>query len=519
MVFVTNEMSNVPATDAGRTDYDVLVAGAGPVGLMLATELRLAGVRVLVVERREEIDTAPKAGAVNTASVEAFERRGLLPALKAALRRLSPDGDVSLMRSPFVGHFGGIQVPADPVDAEDPALRGRGADGWYLTVPQAEVERILGRRAAELGVEVRRGVEVCGFDEDETGVTVHLDGGGDVRVAWLVGCDGGRSLVRRLAGFEFTGTDPRMTGRQAMVALEGAERLKRGWQHTPDGVYVYGPKPGRVRTIEFDGPPADRDAPVTAAEIEASLRRVSGVDVRVTEVVSGGRFTDNARQATTYRRGRVLLCGDAAHVHSPFSGQGLNLGIGDAVNLGWKLAATVRGWAPEGLLDTYTAERHPIGARVLDWTRAQVSVMRGDADSRALRDVVSDFLGTRDGATYYVKRISGLWQRYDLGGGHPLVGATMPDLRLDDGTRLADHAHEGRALLVDLAGDDRPAVLAKPYAGRLKLVRSGSEGAGVSGLLVRPDGFVAWASADAGDTAGLRAALTRWLGDDTSRVN
>ncbi|WP_329259864.1 FAD-dependent monooxygenase [Actinoallomurus sp. NBC_01490] len=506
-----------PTTDTGRRDYDVLVAGAGPVGLMLATELRLAGARVLVVERREEPDTTVKAGAINTASAEAFERRGLLPAVEAVLRRLFPDAPKAAgsRRPASVGHFGGIQVPADPVDEEGPGLRDRGRPGWYLMIPQVEVERILGRRAAELGVEVRRGAEVCGFDEDEAGVTVHLDDGGDVRAAWLVGCDGGRSLVRRLAGFEFPGTDPQITGRQAVGTVEGAELLERGWQHTPTGVYVYGPMPGRVRTVEFDGPPADRKAPVTAAEIEASLRRVSGVDVRVTEVITAGRYTDNARQVTNYRRGRVLLCGDAAHVHSPFSGQGLNLGLGDAVNLGWKLAATVRGWAPEGLLDTYTGERHPIGAWVLDWTRAQVALMRGDADTRALRAVVSDLLGTRDGATYYVKRISGLWQRYDLGNGHPLVGATMPDLRLDDGTRLSDHTHEGRALLVDLAGNDRLAALAKPYAGRLKLVRAGSDGAGVSGLLVRPDGFVAWATDGAGDPAGLEAALTRWLGDAT----
>jgi 2-polyprenyl-6-methoxyphenol hydroxylase-like FAD-dependent oxidoreductase len=501
-------------------DYDVLVAGAGPVGLMLATELQLVGARVLVVERRDELDTALKAGAINTAAAEAFERRGLLPALEAVLTRLFPDAPKAAgsRRPPSVGHFGGIQVPAAPVDEEDPSLRGRGAAGWYLQVPQAEVERILGARAAELGVEVRRGVEVRGFDAAEAGVTVHLEGSDDVRVAWLVGCDGGRSLVRRLAGFEFPGTDPEITGRQAVAAVKGAERLGRGWQHTPTGVYIYGPMPGRVRTVELDGPPASREAPVTAAEMEASLRRVSGVDVRVTEVISGTRYTDNARQATTYRRGRVLLCGDAAHVHSPFSGQGLNLGIGDAVNLGWKLAATVQGWAPEGLLDTYTSERHPIGAWVLDWTRAQVAVMRGDAYSRALRGVVSDFLGTRDDATCYVRRISGLWQRYDLGNGHPLVGTTVPNFWLDDGTRLADHTHEGQALLVDFAGDEQLAALAKPYAGRLELVRGSSDGAGVSGLLVRPDGFVAWASADgASAPVGLKAALARWLGDDTSR--
>ncbi|MFG2417007.1 FAD-dependent monooxygenase [Streptomyces goshikiensis] len=502
-------------------DHDVLVAGAGPVGLMLATELALAGVRVVVVERRTEPDTAPRAAGINTASAEAFERRGPLPAVEAVRGRLPFQGDRE--RAPFAGHFGGIHVPAGAVDEQDPVLRGRGPH-WFLAVPQVEVERILGERAAELGVEVRTGVEVRGFDADEDGVTVHLrngdgdgndaDGGdADVRVAWLVGCDGGRSLVRRLAGFEFAGTDPLITVRQATGTVEGAELLGQGWQHTPTGVYHYGPTPGWIRTVELDGPPADREAPVTAAEMDASLRRVSGVDVRVSEVAEGGtRFTDHARQATAYRRGRVLLCGDAAHVHSPFSGQGLNLGLGDAVNLGWKLAATVRGWAPEGLLDTYTGERHPVGAGVLDWTRAQVAAMRGDAYSGALRAVVTDFLGTRDGATLYARRISGLGQRYDLGDGHPLVGALMPRLRLDDGSRLADHTHGGRALLVDLTGDDELAALAEPYGGRLELLRGSSDGAGVRGLLVRPDGFVAWASATGGP-AGLEAALTRWLGD------
>jgi 2-polyprenyl-6-methoxyphenol hydroxylase-like FAD-dependent oxidoreductase len=502
---------------SAKTNHDVLVAGAGPVGLMLATELQLAGARVLVVERREDLDTATKAEGINAASAEAFERRGLLPSLLALHRPYSNNPEVvGSDRRRFAGHFGGIQVPADPVDEDDPALRDRGPAGWGpLQVPQVEVERILGQRAAELGVEVRRGAGVCAFDEDEAGVTVALERGDDVRVAWLVGCDGGHSWVRRLAGIEFVGTDPELTGRHGSFTVEGAEHLPRGWQYTPNGLYVIGPMPGRLRTVEFDGPPAEREAPVTAAEMEASLRRVSGVDVRVTDVISSARFTDNARQATTYRRGRVLLCGDAAHVHSPFSGQGLNLGIGDAVNLGWKLAATVQRLAPDDLLDTYTSERHPIGAWVLDWTRAQVAVMRGDPASSALRAVVTDFLDTRDGATHYVKSTSGLAQRYDMGDGHPLVGAMMPNLRLDDGTRLADHADDGRAFLVDLAGDDRLADLVEPYARRVKLIRTRPDGAELSGLLVRPDGFVAWAAAgDASDHAGLQVALTRWLGAD-----
>jgi 2-polyprenyl-6-methoxyphenol hydroxylase-like FAD-dependent oxidoreductase len=285
-----------------KMDYDVLVAGAGPVGLMLATELQLAGARVVVVERRTELDTAIKAGGINTASVEALERRGFLAALEAVNGQRA-----ERRRPPSVGHFGGIQVPAEPVDGEDPSLRGRGAAGWYLQVPQVEVERILGERAVELGVEVRRGVEVRGFDADEGGATVHLEGGDDVRVPWLVGCDGGRSLVRRQAGFEFPGTDPVITGRQAVATVEGAERLGQGWQHTPTGVYVYGPMPGWVRTVELDGPPADRETPVTAAEMEASLRRVSGVDVRVTEVISGTRYTDNARRQRLSRLRGVAI--------------------------------------------------------------------------------------------------------------------------------------------------------------------------------------------------------------------
>jgi 2-polyprenyl-6-methoxyphenol hydroxylase-like FAD-dependent oxidoreductase len=490
---------------------DVIVVGAGPVGLMLATELRLAGAAVLVLERRAEPDTAIKAEGINCAAAEAFERRGLLPEL-LDLHRPYGDGPAA---GRHVGHFGGIGIPADPVDADDAVLRHRGAAGWgMLLVAQVQVERILQRHAEGLGVEVLRGVEVLDLQEDSGGVMVRSTNGADLHAGWVVGCDGGHSTVRRIAGFEFVGTDPEIIGRHAMATVEGADALRRGWQHTPRGLYVYGPKPGRVRTVEFGAPVGDRDAPMTAAEMQASLRRVSGADVRVRDVLAGGRFTDNTRQATTYRRGRVLLCGDAAHVHSPFSGQGLNLGIGDAVNLGWKLAATVHGWAPEGLLDTYTDERHPIGASVLDWTRAQTAVMRGDHSARALRAVVESLLGTRDGATFYVKQTSGLAQRYPGGSGHPTVGALTPNFELADGTRLSDHTRDGRALLLDADGDDGLASLAAPYAGRLTMIRRRvPTDADIGALLVRPDGYVAWAvAAGERDHDGLTDALTRWLG-------
>jgi flavin-dependent dehydrogenase len=322
---------------------------------------------------------------------------------------------------------------------------------------------------------------------------------------WLIGADGGRSTVRRLAGFDFPGTDPQITGHQALVEMSGHEALRGGWNVTGTGVYVHGPMPGRILTVEFDGPPADRDAPIDAAELQAALRHTSGVDVTVHKVFTATRFTDNARQATTYRKGRVLLAGDAAHVHSPFGGQGLNLGLGDAMNLGWKLAAELQGWAPEGLLDSYTTERHPIGAWVLDWTRAQVLLMRPEPYPRALRHIVEDMAMTTDGATYLASSIAGVRQRYDLGEEDPLVGRSAPDLRLDDGTRLNDHLHDGSGVLVDPTGS----IQADGYDGRLHVLRTGcADRPDLKGLLVRPDGIVAWAGAE----ESLASALTRWLG-------
>ncbi|MFD3405664.1 FAD-dependent monooxygenase [Kribbella sp. NPDC058693] len=394
-------------------DYDVVVAGAGPVGLMLACELRLAGVDVLVVERLTEPDLTIKAGSINLPTAEALYRRGLLPALQeqqqlmlqqfarmAGVSAPAPSGDVASgptpappKRPPIAGHFGGILVGAENVDFADPEFRDAGPASSIFLVNQQTIELVLAERATELGVDVRRGVELTGFVADDNGVRVQL-GDEEVAAGWLVGCDGGRSIVRKLAGFDFIGTDPEITGHQAMVELEGAENLTLGWHSTDTGIYAYGPIPGRILTVEFDGPPIDRDAPITAAELESSLRNVTGADVTITKVITATRFTDNARQATTYRKGRILLAGDAAHVHSPFGGQGLNLGIGDAVNLGWKLAATINGWAPDTLLDTYTTERHPIGEWVLDWTRAQITIMRPDRHARALRPVIADLLNT-----------------------------------------------------------------------------------------------------------------------------
>ncbi|MRH90204.1 FAD-dependent oxidoreductase [Nocardia sp. SYP-A9097] len=500
---------------------DVVVVGAGPVGLMLACELRLAGVDVLVLERLAEMDLTVKAGAVNVPTAQALSRHGLLPELQeqhdASMARMAtflrgmgaeprPAGERLVP-----GHFAGIQLDGAAIDLDDPAFQDAGpaAAAWFVS--QQGIEIVLARRALELGVEIRRGVEVTGFDDDGVGVTLDC-ADRTVRAGWLVGCDGGRSIVRKIAGFDFPGLDPEITGRQALVEMTGAEAVAPGWHATPTGIYVYGPMPGRFLTVELDGPPADRTAPITAQELEQSFRTVTGVEVRISNVLSATRFTDNTRQVPDYRKGRVLLAGDAAHVHSPFGGQGLNLGIGDAVNLGWKLAAVVRGWAPTDLLDTYTAERHPVGAWVLDWTRAQVALMRTDPRSRALRAITTELLSTRDAATAIFKKISGVLHRYDLGGTHPLTGAITPDLELANGTRIGDHFRTGQAVLFDFT--DSPAVRAPAAAhpDRVQVITTKpAQPHTVSAILVRPDGIVAWAT-DTSDTTGLPEALTRWFG-------
>jgi 2-polyprenyl-6-methoxyphenol hydroxylase-like FAD-dependent oxidoreductase len=481
--------------------YDVVVAGAGPVGLMVAGELALRGATVLVIERLTEPDLTIKAGSITVPTAEAFDRRGLLPEMRASqelsmakmrefVRSRLPPGGPPANGTParFLGHFGGIMLSDDRLDPAAAGVSGHGAAETVSLVGQAEIERILAERAAKLGVQLWRGAELADLDQDGDGVRAHLRDGRSVESKWLVGADGGRSVVRRAAGFDFPGTDAQITGHQAVVEMDGTDGLRPGWNATATGVYAHGPTPGRILTVEFDGPPADRDAPVHAAELQASMRHVSGVEVTVHKVLTATRFTDHARQASTYRIGRVLLAGDAAHVHSPFGGQGLNLGIGDAMNLGWKLAAELHDWAPPGLLDTYTAERHPIGAWVLDWTRAQIAIMRPDPYARALRHVVADLAATTDGTTYLATCIAGVRQRYDLPGDSPLVGLGAPD------PELAAHLRDGRGVLVGAA--------AKGYADRLHMVE------GSPAMLVRPDGIVAWVEGD----GSLDEALRTWFG-------
>lgn len=517
------------------------VVGAGPVGLVLAAELALCGARVQILERLAEPSEAMKAGAINVPTAEALDRRGLLPAAEQVQREMlervgsfartaddqPPGGGRPAPGPRFTGHFAGMVLDADLVDWSDPDLAAHTAvDGGKL-VPQRELEELLAGHVARLGLPVCRGVEVTALEDTGDGVLVGTTAG-PVRTGWLVGCDGGRSTVRRLAGIDFPGTGPELTGHLAVADIADASMLADGWVWSARGgvpLRATARASGHrgVRRPSRRPPPrsaslarGDPLAPVTLDDVQTSLRRVSGTDVTLTALHGAAtRWTDNARQAATYGAGRVLLAGDAAHVHSPFGGQGLNLGVGDAMNLGWKFGAVVAGWAPEGLLDTYDAERRPLGAWVLDWTRAQIGVMRGDAKSAALREVVADLLSTREGATYAVKKISGVTQRVDLPGDHPLIGRYVPDLRLGDGSRLVDHGHGGGFLLLDGTPDGTFARRASAWAGRVSFVRD--DHATPTGVLVRPDGVVAWASDTTDLTAvtGLEAALRRWTGAPT----
>ncbi|MFJ7085926.1 FAD-dependent monooxygenase [Streptomyces griseus] len=502
--------------------HDVVIAGAGPVGLFLANELALGSSSVVVLER--EADPHPPLEALplglrglNASSVETFYRRGLLQQLlkasgvDAAMVGADPDADQTPgPRS--LGHFAGITLDAADIDPAALVYRlpGPAMDG-FMTSLEA-VTDVLTERAAVLGVSIVRGAPVTAVTQDEHTVTVTA-GGQDYRARWLVGCDGGRSTVRPLSGFSFVGTEPLFTGYVAKVTFADTHQLPLGFQLTPTGMYLRTSLEGHLGMMDFDGGAFDRTQQLTREHLQAVLRRVSGIEVTLEEMHLASSFTDRAMQATAYRHGRVLLAGDAAHIHSPLGGQGLNLGIGDAINLGWKLAATVRGDAPKDLLDTYTAERHPVGAAVLDWSRAQVATMNPGPNASALQHLVRDLLRTADGTTHVYRRSSGLFHRYELGSDQPLIGCTAPDIRLADGTTLGDLLQDGRAVLLDFSSRQLLSQQATPWQDRVRYIHGRSmKDLGVEALLVRPDGIVAWAdTAAAAPDEELQSALARWF--------
>jgi 2-polyprenyl-6-methoxyphenol hydroxylase-like FAD-dependent oxidoreductase len=507
--------------------YDVVIAGGGPVGLFLACELSLAGVSVVVLERMEDPRTPLKAGwmgmrGLNFPSVEAFYRRGMLEAVRAAALGWMNTGQKPGMEiggkkdgapAPrFAGHFAGIMLDADKIDFSHQkyTLEGPSASGGMVSLEG--IELLLAEYAAKLGVDVRRGLTVTDFTQDENGVMVYA-GEESFAGKWLVGCDGGRSTVRKLAEFEFAGTEPEFTGYTASVDIADPEKLRPGFNLTENGMYINGPGPNRIGVVAFDDASFDRTQTVTLENLQEVLRCVSGTDVTLTAVHVASSYTDRARQATTYRKGRVLLAGDAAHIHSPLGGQGLNTGIGDAMNLGWKLAATVHGWAPEGLLDTYTAERHPVGAWALDWTRAQVAIMKPDPHARAIASVIRDLMQTKEATTYFVEKISGIWVHYNLGGDHPLIGRSAPDFEFEDGTRLGSLLHDGKGVLLDLGENKELSALGQTWKARLKYVSAkAKDSKGLTAVLVRPDGFVAWATESEPDVSAAEQSIARWFG-------
>jgi 2-polyprenyl-6-methoxyphenol hydroxylase-like FAD-dependent oxidoreductase len=372
-----------------------------------------------------------------------------------------------------------------------------GPSDAQLGATMDHIETVLAERAAQLGVEIHRGVAIHRIDANDERVLVN----GTHEGRWLVGCDGGRSTVRKIGGFEFEGTEPELTGYSVLVDLADPAQLPLGRHNTPNGNYMQW-QPGALRLAEFDGGAAHRSQ-LDIVSVQALVRRITGVDVTITALHLASTWTDRSMQATTYRRGRVLLAGDAAHIHSPLGGQGLNLGLGDAMNLGWKLAATLRRDAPDGLLDTYTAERHPIGARILEWTRAQVALMR--PSSRALAAIMRDLIATRDGATYFAERVWSVNLRYGTDA-HPLVGRSCPDFEFADGTRLGEYLRDGSGALVDF-----DAKLA-PLEGTKHVALDAKDRLGLTALLVRPDGFVAWASDTTPDRDDLARAAARWFG-------
>jgi 2-polyprenyl-6-methoxyphenol hydroxylase-like FAD-dependent oxidoreductase len=492
------------------TEHAVLIAGGGPTGLMLAGELALAEVDVAIVERRASQELAgSRAGGLHARTIEVFDQRGIAD-------RFLSEGKVAQ-----VAAFAGV-----PLDISDfPTRHPYGLGLW-----QNHIERILAEWVGELEVPIHREREVTGFAQDDAGVDVQLSNGGSVRAEYLVGCDGGRSLVRKAAGIEFPGWDP--TTSSLIAQVEMTEEPELGIRHTPSGTHALGKveyeiedgevvyQPGGTVGVMLTESHIGTSEP-TLDDLSEGLIAVYGTDYGIHSPTFISRFTDMTRQATAYRDRRVLLAGDAAHVHYPVGGQGLNIGVQDAVNLGWKLAQVVDRTSPESLLDSYHAERHPVGARLLRTTMAQVALGRPDDRIKAARDFVAELLGMDEPRRHFAAEMSGLGIHYDLGDGHPLLGRRMPDLDLvtaDGPLRVFTLLHHARPVLLNLgeAGvlevtswADRVPQIDATYGGSWELPALGEVTAPVA-VLIRPDGYVAWVGVET--KQGLDDALATWFG-------
>lgn len=492
--------------------HEVLIAGGGPTGMMLAAELALAGVDVAIVERRVNQElVGSRAGGLHSRTIEILDQRGIADRFLAEGQKAQVTG------------FAGVQFDLSSFPTRHP---------YSLGLRQKHIERILAGWVDELEVSIYRGIEVTGFVQDDTGVDVELSEGSSLRAQYLVGCDGGRSRVRKAAGIAFPGSDPTTSNLIAEAELAetppewgirrdglGIHALGRVEYEIRNGKIIYADH-GPVGILVTEQHVGQTSEP-TLSDLSAALITVYGTDYGIHSPTSISRFTDAARQAATYRKGRVLIAGDAAHVHPPDGGQGLQTGVQDAVNLGWKLAQVVKGTSPGSLLDTYQAERHPIGARVLRNTMASIVLRREDERTKALRETIGELLGMDEPRRRFAAMMSGLDIHYDFGEGHPLLGRRMPDLDLVTETgplRFFSLLHAARPVLLNLGGSgafdiapwaDRVRLVDAKYVGPWELPALGPVTANTA-MLVRPDGYVAWL----GDPTqlGLADALTTWFG-------
>jgi 3-(3-hydroxy-phenyl)propionate hydroxylase len=482
------------------TEHAVVIAGGGPTGLMLAGELALAGVDVAIVERRASPELiGSRAGGLHSRTIEVLDQRGIADRFLSQGQR-----------------FQAVRFHMIPLDISDFPTR----HNYLLGLWQNHIERILAEWVGELAVPIYRGRDVTGFAQDDTGVDVALSDGPSLRAEYLVGCDGGRSLIRKAAGIEFPGWDA--TTSWLIAEVETAEAPKWGFHEDALGSHAIGrlEKGGQARIVLTERQIGPASEP-TLRDVSEALIAVYGTDYGIHSPTWISRFTDMTRQAAAYRDRRVLLAGDAAHVHPPMGGQGLNIGVQDAVNLGWKLAQVVRRTSPASLLDTYHAERHPVAARVLRNTMAQMALRRPDDRTKALGGTVSELLSLDEPRRQLAAEMSGLGLHYDLGPGHPLLGRRMPDLDLvtaNGPLRVFTLLHNARPVLLNLGEPggiditpwaDRVQLIDASYVGPWELPALGAVTAPAA-VLIRPDGYVAWV----GDATrlGLADALTTWFG-------